>query len=251
MVDEYESTDTKMTVRQGFRIGWSRTSWRLFLINLIVNLPAHPAGTGPALCRHRHFLRRSRTETWFSHRSAVIAMIGVVFLVVFVVVDPEHLPEPAAPFRLACSVPSKSLGVRESLQPRLGRWCVRTGRTSALMWLVMIGLGIVWAIASIILFIVTIPVVIVTAAVAFAIVAAIPALLAGRTLPACSWAMRWRGSLGIVFTLPLFFTIAFSPWLLLASWQTVFTSTVWTLTYREIKALPDGKVEVQELPAAS
>ena len=31
--------DTKMTVRQGFRIGWSRTSWRLFLINLIVNLP--------------------------------------------------------------------------------------------------------------------------------------------------------------------------------------------------------------------
>ncbi len=40
MVDEYEATDTKMTVRQGFRIGWSRTSWRLFLINLIVNIPA-------------------------------------------------------------------------------------------------------------------------------------------------------------------------------------------------------------------
>src|SRR6266508_3558026 len=40
MVDEYESSGDKMTVRQGFRIGWSRTAWRLFLINLIVNLPA-------------------------------------------------------------------------------------------------------------------------------------------------------------------------------------------------------------------
>src|SRR3972149_2302286 len=40
MVDEYEGTGSKMTVRQGFRIGWSRSSWRLFLINLIVNLPA-------------------------------------------------------------------------------------------------------------------------------------------------------------------------------------------------------------------
>jgi hypothetical protein len=55
--------------------------------------------------------------------------------------------------------------------------------------------------------------------------------------------------LGIVFVLPLFFTIAFSPWLLLGSWQAVFTSTVWTLTYREIKALP-AAVTVEE-PAAS
>src|ERR1043165_5318316 len=40
MVDQYEGTGNKMTVRQGFRTGWSNTSWRLFLINLIVNLPA-------------------------------------------------------------------------------------------------------------------------------------------------------------------------------------------------------------------
>src|ERR1051325_1099559 len=40
MVDEYESTSNKMTVRQGMRLGWSNTAWRLFLINLIVNLPA-------------------------------------------------------------------------------------------------------------------------------------------------------------------------------------------------------------------
>ena len=40
MVDEYETTGAKMSVSQGFRIGWSRTAWQLFLINLFVNLPA-------------------------------------------------------------------------------------------------------------------------------------------------------------------------------------------------------------------
>ncbi|HEX5807300.1 MAG TPA: hypothetical protein VFY25_01435, partial [Anaerolineales bacterium] len=39
MVDDYETTGTKLTVAQGIRLGWSRTAWRLFLINLIVNLP--------------------------------------------------------------------------------------------------------------------------------------------------------------------------------------------------------------------
>jgi len=60
--------------------------------------------------------------------------------------------------------------------------------------------------------------------------------------------------LGIVFVLPLFFTIAFSPLLVFGSWQTVFTSTVWTLTYREIKALPaivaEPKVEPIVPPAS-
>jgi hypothetical protein len=43
---------------------------------------------------------------------------------------------------------------------------------------------------------------------------------------------------GGLFVLPLFSVIAFFPWVLLGSWQAIYTSTVWTLTYREIKALP-------------
>jgi hypothetical protein len=39
--------------------------------------------------------------------------------------------------------------------------------------------------------------------------------------------------------------------LVLGSWQAVFTSSVWTLTYREIKALPNGKAEAEIVPAAS
>jgi len=54
---------------------------------------------------------------------------------------------------------------------------------------------------------------------------------------------------GGLFVAPLFFTIAFSPWLLLGSWQSVYTSTVWTLTYREIKALPAIAPQMEVIPA--
>jgi hypothetical protein len=52
------------------------------------------------------------------------------------------------------------------------------------------------------------------------------------------------------YRLPLFFLIAFSPWTLLTAWQMVYTSTVWTLTYREIKALPaqSSETKVASIP---
>ena len=102
--------------------------------------------------------------------------------------------------------------------------------------LVMIGLGIVWAIVSILLFIITLPVLIVTAAIAALIVAAPFLLLAGLFGLFLTGPLPWVAA-GI-FMLPLFFTLAFSPWLLVGSWQAVYTSTVWTLTYRELRALP-------------
>ena len=71
MVDEYENTGTKMTVRQGFRIGWSRTSWRLFLINLLVNLPlilgmCCSFGVGIVVFRACH-TGQSKKPATFSH----------------------------------------------------------------------------------------------------------------------------------------------------------------------------------------
>jgi Zn-dependent protease with chaperone function len=108
-------------------------------------------------------------------------------------------------------------------------------------------LGIVWAVAAIILVIVTIPVVIVTAIIA-ALVVALPFLLfVGIFSTFLGGYLPWIA--GGLFVAPLFFTLAFSPWLLLGSWQRVYTSTVWTLTYREIKALPTLAVTPQVQPA--
>ena len=40
MVNEYEQTDVKVGFRQGWKYGWSRASWRLFLINFVAHIPA-------------------------------------------------------------------------------------------------------------------------------------------------------------------------------------------------------------------
>ena len=241
MVDEYESTETKMTVREGFRIGWSRTSWRLFLINLITNslliiwfiaLISSVAG----------LLISTKGDPAVSSLltigiTAVVTIIPIALLTIALNLLRHFVWRVSA---------LEDLGVNESFSR--GWALVRENwKEVGTMWLVMIGLGIAWAIASIILFIVTIPVLIVTFIVGV-IVVAIPALLLVSLFslflsPVLAWVF------GILFVLPLFFILAFSPWVLIGSWQAVFTSTVWTLTYREIKAMP---VEpMAELPAES
>jgi hypothetical protein len=245
MVDEYEGTDTKMTVRQGFRIGWSRASWRLFLINLIISLPAISLMLILLVSGIGIFFAVENGSLNFTPFS-VIAMIGVVFLMIFVVVILSIILNLLRHFFWRVCV-LEGLGVQDAL--RRGWEMVRENwKNVGLMWLVMIGLGIVWAIGSIILMVVSLPVVAITFLIAV-LIAAVPALLlVGFFSLFLSNTLAWV--FGIIFVLPLFFTIAFFPWLVLGSWQSVFTSTVWTLTYREIKALPAATVVV-EVPAPS
>jgi len=243
MVDEYEGTGSKMTVRQGFRIGWSRTAWRLFLINLIVNLPALLLVIILLIAGVVIYLTVVSGNQAFAAVS-VVSMIGLIFLAVFVVVILTivlHLLRQF--FWRVCAL--EDVGVSESL--RRGYAMVRENwKNVGLMWLVMIGLGIAWAIVSIIAVIITIPVVIITGIIG-AVVVAIPALLlVGIFSLFLGGPLPWIA--GGLFILPLFFIIAFSPWLLLGSWQTIYTSTVWTLTYREIKALPALKPETTVEP---
>ena len=233
MVDEYESTGAKMSVREGFRIGWSRSAWRLFLINLIVHLPL-------IFMFLIFFIAGLIMLVVFGNSDATLnmvsiaAMVGLVFFVIFVVIILSILLNLLRHFFWRASV-LEDAGVRESL--RRGFAMVRENwKSVGLMWLVMLGLGIGWIIVSIIAVIITIPVVIVTSIIA-AIVVAVPGLLlVGVFSLFLSGPLSWIAA--ALFVLPLFLIIAFSPWLLLGSWKTVYTSTVWTLTYREIKALP-------------
>jgi hypothetical protein len=233
MVDEYENTGARMTVRQGFQIGWSRAAWRLFLINLIVNLPTILFFLALLIAGVFLFLSIVNENATFTAISG-ISMIGLLFSGICMVIILSVILGLLRHFFWRFAV-LEDAGVGESL--RRGLAMIRENWKSVLlMWLVMFGLGIAWAIVSIIAAIVTLPLVLITAVVA-ALVAAIPGLLLyGLFSLFLSGPLTWIAA-GI-FVLPLFFLIAFSPWLLLGSWQAVFTSTVWTLTYREIKALP-------------
>lgn len=243
MVDEYESTGAKMTVREGFRIGWSRAAWRLFLINLIVQLPLIFMFLIFFIVGLIMLVVIGNVDITLNPVS-IVAMIGLVFLVIFVVIILSIILGLLRQFFWrVCVLEDASVGA--SL--RRGFTMVRENwKNVGLMWLVMIGLGIAWAIVSIIAVIITIPLVIVTGIIA-AVVLAIPALLlVGLFSLFLGGPLPWIA--GALFVLPLFLIIAFSPWLLLGSWQTVYTSTVWTLTYREIKALPALTPETEVQP---
>jgi hypothetical protein len=244
MVDEYEGTGNKMTIREGFRIGWSNTAWRLFLINLIINLPAIALvlvllTTGVVI-----YLSVVNGNANFAAFS-VVSAIAIVFITIFVVAILSILLRLLRNFFWRIAV-LENAGVRESLQ-RGFAMVLENWKNVGLMWLVMIGLGLVWIFASIILIILSIPLVILTGVLA-ALVAALPYLLfVGIFSTFLGGYLPWIA--GALFIAPLFFTLAFSPWALLGSWQAVYTSSVWTLTYREIKALPALSPEPLPQPA--
>lgn len=243
MVDEYENTNTRMTFREGFRIGWSRTAWRLFLINLIVNLPLILFFLILLITGVIVFLAVINGNAAFSAAS-IVSMIGLVFLAVFVVIILSiFLGLLRHFFWRVCAL--EDAGVGESL--RRGFAMVRENwKSVGLMWLVMIGLGIAWIIVSIIAIIITIPIVILTGLVAVVVIALPFFLLLGLFSLFLTGPLPWIAA-GL-FVLPPFFIIAFSPWVLLGSWQSVYTSTVWTLTYRELKALPAVAPQAEPVP---
>ena len=243
MVDEYENSGTKMSVREGFRIGWSPTAWRLFLINLIVHLPAILFFSIFLIAGVIIFQAVINGDSAFTTAS-VVSLVSLAFLAILVVIIVSFLLGLLRPFFWRVAV-LEDASVGDSL--RRGFAMVRENwKSTGLMWLVMIGLGIAWIIVSILAIIVTIPIVFLTAIVA-ALVAALPfMLLLGLFSLFLTGPLPWIAA-GL-FVLPLFFTIAFSPWLLLGSWKSVFTSTVWTLTYREIKALPAIVPQAEPVP---
>lgn len=233
MVNEYENSGTKLSLREGIRIGWSSAAWRAFLINLIVNLPGLLFFLALLITGVSLFVAFTNGNLTFTP-VVLVVLIGLVFLGIFVVIILSVILGALRPFFWRLAILEDD-GVRDSL--RGGLAMVRENwKSVGLMWLVMIGLGIAWAIVSILAAILTLPVVLITTLIAAAVVAIPGLLLVGLFSLFLGGPLTWIAA-GL-FVLPLFFVIAFSPWLLLGSWQTVFTSTVWTLTYREIKALP-------------
>ena len=244
MVDNYEATDTKMTVREGFRAGWSVTSWRLFLINLILHLPIFVLLAGMVVAGFMIFTSVVSGNAAFMAMS-IISMIGLLFLMMFVaIILGIFLRLLRQFFWRVCVLEDVGVGEAFSRGFALMR---ESWKDIGLMWLVMLGLGILWVIVSFFIVLVTLPLILVTLIIAIFIVAIPALLLVGLFNLFVGNIMAWV--LGILFVLPLFFMLAFSPWVLVGAWHAVFTSTVWTLVYREIKALPTAAVE--EVPAAS
>ena len=233
MVDEYEQSGVKVGFRQGWKYGWSRSAWRLFLVNFIVHIPSMVLFAVLILVGWMIFsaLMSGVEATIVSN---LIAGIGLAFLFIFVTAILMVVLRVLRDFAWR-KVVLEHVGVMESL--RMSAALVkRQWKNVGLVWLVMIGVKIVWAVAFLILILPLMVVSIITA-VGGLLVAIVPALLTAGISSLLSAPEYWHWVFAAIISLPLFFIVTFSPVTLVSGWNQIYQSSVWTLTYRELKAL--------------
>ena len=224
MVNGYEETGEEVGFKAGLRMGWSRSALRLFLLDLMLTLPVMlamilliaPLGF---LAFAALFGRRARVGL------GVVAILAVIPVILVGVVLGIVLG------------PIRELAYRAVVLEELGPWAAfkatvalvrRHLGPAALQWLILVGMRIAWGI-------VLIP------------VNAGPGLCASLRADCrgCWWAALrlWRRTgpwaliLGGLVFLPVFIVVVALPNLALNTLATVYHSTTWTLTYRELLVL--------------
>ncbi len=233
MVDEYEQTDVKVGFRQGWKYGWSRASWRLFLINILAHIPALVLFVILGLVAW-WIISTALNGTKSALITSLIAGIGLSFLFIFITAILMIMLYLLRDFAWRMTV-LEGTGPLESL--RLATSLVkRNWKSVGLMWLVMVGLRIAWAVAFFILIFPLLIVSILTAVVGV-LVAIVPSLLTVGVASLLSVPDYWPWIFALIVGLPFFFVVAFSPIFLVSGWGQIYQSSVWTLTYRELKAL--------------
>jgi hypothetical protein len=247
MVDEYEQTGTKVGFKQGWKLGWSRRAFRIWVIDLVISLPAILFIALLVGLAALFFFSVESGNNGLAFGGA-IAAIGCAFLFLFAFIILMVLVYLGL-FRqfFVRSAALEDAGIGESF--RRG-WAMfkRNWKSAALMWLIMLGLRIGFSIVGIILFFLLIPAYIITG-IAGLIVAAIPGLIAfGITSIFASGPLTWI--IGILVALPFFVLVLFLPLTLISGWYLIYESSAWTLAYREMKALENiAPAEVPEKTA--
>jgi hypothetical protein len=239
MVDGYESTGEKVGFRAGWKLGWNRRAFRLWVIDLIITLPALVVVGSLMILGIVILMNTSDSpgDTWVG---LFIAAIGCLFLVVFaffiLMVFLSLLRNFFARFAAL-----EETSVVESFR-RGWAFFKQNWKSAALMWLIMVAIGFGFGIVSIILFFLLIPAYVILLIPA-ALAAVIPGLIAFG-LASLFFSAPPALIIAAIFAMPVFFTVLFAPLFLFSGWFQIYDSTVWTLAYREMK-LMDGMAVVE------
>ena len=232
MVDEYEQTGNKVGFRAGWKMGWNRRAFRMWLIDFITGVPffimvAFLIGLGVIV----FFTVRSGNQAIAA--TGIVASIGCFFLFILAIIVLAVALALLRQFFIRKTV-LENTGVGDSFRQGWEMF-KRNWKSATLMWLIMLGIGIAFGIASVIIFFLLIPAYIILA-IPGAIVAAIPGLVAlGITSIFAAGPVAWI--VGLIVALPFFFLIAFSPLALVSGLYKIYESSIWTLAFREIKVL--------------
>lgn len=232
MVDEYETSGNKVGFRQGWKLGWNRTAFRLWLIDLVLSLPVIALllimlGAGVLV----YFSLSSTFQV--TNTAGIVTAIGLGFLSLFFIIVFGFLIGLVRNFFKRVAV-LENTGVKDTLR---NGWAMfkRNWKSVGLAWIVMIGIGIGFGVVAVIAFILLVPAYLLLLLPA-GLVAAIPGLIA-YAISSLFAAGPLAWIIALLAAIPVFFTITFAPMVVISGWYLIYESNVWTLTYREIKAL--------------
>jgi hypothetical protein len=234
MVDEYETSEIKKTWREGFKTGWSPLAWRLFLIDLIINLPTVLILVVLMVVVFAPLLLWSTHNTAAGIFGSVVAtglFVLFVFLVIIVGVAITLLKQF---FYRACVLENLRTGPAIFRGFRMVRHNLKD---VGLMWLIIMGVKIGYGIAIIPIAFIMVITAGLTGGVFGLVAGGISNIFTNGSLPII---------VGVTVGIPIFFLVLIAPLAFLGGLKETFISTNWTLTYRELRSLQTLASPVEE-----
>jgi hypothetical protein len=233
MVGVHVETGERLSVGQGLRLGWSRSAWRLFLIDLLVT-------TLTVLATLLLFgLILSPLPLWVNGSDGVIFTFAfltgglALIAIVVVIVAATGVAVLKRLARQACAL--DELRVTEAIGKG---WRVMWHhlKDAGLTWFVTFGLRVVWPA-------VIVPVVFLLLGMGL-LLAGLPAVSVGG-LAGLFATGNTPLYVGLALGIPLFLLILVAPLVWLNGLGEVFVSSLWTLTYKELQGLERAAPEPQ------
>lgn len=235
MVDDQEQTGEKRRGRDGWRMAWSRTSWRLFLIDLVIDIPTAIVFLILFALVFAPLLLWGLGITEVGLLSVAFTS-GLFFLFIFLAIIAGQAIKLLKQFaRRTCAL--EDAGVFDSIG-RGFKLLRKQFKEAGLVWLIMVGVNIGYPILVGIFAILLL---------AFGVVIGGGlGLLSGLTANALGAASPIL--IGFAVGVPLFLLVMIIPLVFLDGLKMVFVSSTWTLTYREVRTLAGLKAEALPEP---
>jgi len=229
MVNHYEETSEALSFGQGFRLGWSREAWRIFVVDLVTIVPVVVLVAAPVAALVSMLV--TFDQRGIMSIPAVVA--GVLALLIFVLL--------AIILGLLLTLLKHFVWREITLNGQRIGPAFREGyamlrghlKDVGLMWLIMVGLNIAWQIAFV-------PVAIIVVLIAAIVGLIIFLITGGVSLAFASGGTNWivGGAVALLFFIPL----VAMPLTVIQGFLKIYVSSIWTLTYRELDILSGHEV---------
>jgi len=234
MVNAHQKTGQKYRVREGFQMGWSREAWRLFLLDLAIIFLVGVIIT---------LLLVLGLAPWVTWSTGIVAA-GVIGMITSVVI-----------FILGILLIIAMIGVISLLRPVIQRACVLEGlgviasvrrgmflvrqhlHGAGLTWLIFVSIRSVWPLLLA-------PVVLVLTIVGGAL-GGLAALLTYGIAQLVTISIGVPVLMAVTVGISVFILGMAAPLTFLGGLREVFLSSLWTLTYRELRELSSTKTGVE------